>query len=57
MRTVVENNSVKVVITKNEFKKYVSQRYGRSEENKDKNIRVDENDEEEVKIKKVNIFG
>ena len=31
VKTVVENDNVKVVITKNDLKKYLNQRYGRSE--------------------------
>ena len=45
VKTVVENKNVKIVITRNDFRKYLHERYGKSEDNENKNIRVhDENE-------------
>ena len=59
VKTVVENKNVKIVITRNDFSRYLHERYGKSDENENenKNIRVHDENEEEVKIKKVNIYS
>ena len=50
VKTVVENKNVKIVITRNDFSRYLHERYGKSDENENenKNIRLHDENEEEV---------